>query len=124
MPRVAIAMPVYNGGYLLGESLECLRTQTYRDFEVRIFDNGSTDETSDVANGFAERDSRFKVFRSETTIPMGPNFIRSAEQTDCDYFAWRADDDLTGTYDVVWWLSVALGIFSRPVARLAAASAE
>lgn len=95
MPRVAIAMPVYNGGHLLGESLECLRTQTYQDFEVNIFDNGSTDETNNVANGFAERDSRFKVFRSETTIPMGPNFIRAAEQTDCDYFAWRSDDDLS-----------------------------
>lgn len=95
MPRVAIAMPVYNGGYLLAESLECLRTQTCRDFEVRIFDNGSTDETNDVANSFAERDSRFRVFRSETTIPMGPNFIRAAEETDCDYFAWRADDDLS-----------------------------
>ena len=64
---------------------------------------------------------------------MGPNFIRSAEQTDCDYFARRTHDDLTGTYEIVWWLSVVLGVFSglvhwpideRPVARLATACAE
>jgi glycosyltransferase involved in cell wall biosynthesis len=79
MPSVAIAMPVYNSGYPLGESLKCLRIQTYRDFEVRVFGNGSTDETSDVANSFAERDSRFKVFRNETTIQMGLNYVRAAE---------------------------------------------
>ena len=88
-------MPVYNGGYLLGESLECLRTQTYGDFQVRIFDNASTDETNAVASEFAERDPRFVVIRSDTTVPMGANFIRSAENSDCDYFAWRADDDLS-----------------------------
>lgn len=80
---------------MLGESLECLRTQTFHDFEVRIFDNGSTDETNTIASEYADRDPRFKVIRSETTVPMGANFIKSAEETDCDYFAWRADDDLS-----------------------------
>lgn len=88
-------MPVFNGGRLLGESLECLRTQTFHDFEVRIFDNGSTDETNAVANTVAESDPRFRIIRSETTISMGENFIKAADETDCDYFAWRAHDDLS-----------------------------
>lgn len=95
MPRVAIAMPVYNGGHYLAESLECLRTQTYSDFQVNIFDNASTDRTNEIASDFAERDPRFKVIRRPATVPMGENFAGAIEESDCDYFAWRADDDLS-----------------------------
>ena len=45
MARVGIAVPVRNGGALLVEALECLRTQTFEDFEVVIGDNASDDET-------------------------------------------------------------------------------
>ncbi|MBE9554448.1 MAG: glycosyltransferase family 2 protein, partial [Proteobacteria bacterium] len=106
----------YNGGHYLGESLECLRTQTYRDFQVNIFDNASTDETNDIASGFAERDARFKVIRRLETIPMGDNFTKAAEDSDCDYFAWRADDDLSAP-DFVEHLVEALD--SSPQADLA-----
>ena len=117
MPKVVIAMPVYNGGQLLGESLECLRTQTCRDLEVRIFDNGSTDGTNAVANAVADKDPRFRVIRSETTIPMGENFIKAADETDCDYFAWRAHDDLSAPNFVE---SLAGLLDSNPAADLAA----
>ena len=36
MARVEIGVPVYNGGPMLAQSLECLRTQTFDDFRVRL----------------------------------------------------------------------------------------
>jgi len=92
---VIVGVPVYNGAHYLDESLECLRTQTYGDFQVNIFDNASTDQTNAIASGFAERDPRFKVIRRPATIPVGDNFTTAVEDSDCDYFAWRADDDLS-----------------------------
>ena len=44
-PRVSIGLPVYNGEHYLAEALESLLGQTYRDFEVIICDNASTDNT-------------------------------------------------------------------------------
>ncbi len=117
MPKVVIAMPVFNGGQLVGESLECLRTQTFRDFEIRIFDNGSTDGTNAAANAVAEKDLRFRVIRSETTVSMGENFIKAADETDCDYFAWRAHDDLSAPNFVESLVGL---LDSNPAADLAA----
>ena len=47
-PRVSVGMPVYNGDNFLAEALDSLLAQTYRDFELIISDNGSTDGTAEI----------------------------------------------------------------------------
>ena len=94
MPKVNVSIPVYNGGDFLEESLECLRAQTYEDFQVNVFNNASTDDTRIIAERFADRDKRFRVFTGAETVPPLTNFRNSLAHADCDYFAWRAHDDL------------------------------
>ena len=95
MPRISVGVPVFNGATYLRESLECLRQQTYRDFEIVIYDNASTDATPEIAEEFAERDRRFSVVHRNETIFQLDNFHDGVERADCDYFAWRAYDDLS-----------------------------
>jgi len=47
MPRVSVIIPTWNGWALLEPALESLERQTYRDFEVIVVDNGSTDGTEE-----------------------------------------------------------------------------
>lgn len=47
-PKVSIGMPVYNGEPCLTKALDSLLAQTYRDFELIISDNGSTDNTWNI----------------------------------------------------------------------------
>ena len=94
-PRVCIGVPVYNGGSLLPEMLESLRTQTFTDFEIVISDNASTDDTSETARRFAEEDRRVRYYRNDTNIGAAPNFNRVFElANDPLYFKWAAHDDL------------------------------
>lgn len=90
---VTIGVPVYNGAATLERSLESLRTQTYRDIEVIIADNASTDRSAEIAQGFADRDPRFRLVRRETGIGPVPNFLSLLEMAKSDFFMWRADDD-------------------------------
>jgi hypothetical protein len=55
VPAVSVIVPTFNRGALLGQTLESLRAQTHRDFEVIVVDDGSTDNTRDVVQSFDQR---------------------------------------------------------------------
>ena len=95
MTKVTIGVPVYNAGSLLRECMENLRTQTYADFRVVIFDNHSTDDTEQIALHYAALDARFSYHRHATNIGAWPNFAALLNACQTDYFLWRAYDDYT-----------------------------
>ncbi|MBN1344121.1 MAG: glycosyltransferase [Phycisphaerae bacterium] len=47
-PRVSIVIPTYNRASLIGQTLDSVDRQTFRDFEVIVLDDGSTDRTPDL----------------------------------------------------------------------------
>lgn len=95
MPLVSIGVPVFNGATLIGECLEHLAEQTFRDFEVIISDNASTDGTTEICAAFARKDQRFRVIRRETTSTAMENFLSVRREATSPFYMWRAFDDLS-----------------------------
>ena len=62
-PLVSVIVPTYNYGHFIEETLECLCSQTYPNWECVVIDDGSTDDTAERVARFIERDSRFKFLR-------------------------------------------------------------
>src|SRR3954447_12026360 len=62
-PRISVIVPVYNVEAYLAECLESLAGQTFRDLEVVMVDDGSTDGSAAIAERFAERDPRLRLIR-------------------------------------------------------------
>jgi glycosyltransferase involved in cell wall biosynthesis len=60
-----VIVPTYNYGCFIGETLECLRAQTYVNWECIVVDDGSTDDTAERVSRFMEQDARFKFLRQE-----------------------------------------------------------
>ncbi|MGO3184232.1 MAG: glycosyltransferase family 2 protein [Aequorivita sp.] len=60
--KISIILPVYNGEGLLQETLAQIAKQRFKDFDVIIINDGSTDATEKITVAFCENDSRFKVF--------------------------------------------------------------
>src|SRR5215471_7007754 len=54
MPQISIIMPVYNGEQHLNLSLNSIASQTFRDFELIVVDDGSTDSTPDIIKQFSQ----------------------------------------------------------------------
>lgn len=52
MARVTVAMAVYNGAATVAQALDAVYAQTYRDFDVLVLDDGSTDETSEIVSRY------------------------------------------------------------------------
>jgi glycosyltransferase involved in cell wall biosynthesis len=45
MPKLSIGLPAYNGAQLLPQGLDCFPAQTFKDFEIVVCDNESTNRT-------------------------------------------------------------------------------
>lgn len=62
---VSVIVPCYNYAHFLGEALESVLAQTYTNWECIIINDGSPDNTEEVALKYCERDGRFKYFYKE-----------------------------------------------------------
>ena len=62
---VSVIVPAYNMEKYITRCLCSLATQTYRDLQVIVVDDGSTDRTLEIANGIATKDHRITVFHKK-----------------------------------------------------------
>lgn len=93
-PRVSVGVPVYNGEAYLAQTIESLLAQDFRDIEIVISDNGSTDRTREICEAFALKDPRIRYFRSDVNRGATWNFNRVFELSRGEFFKWQSYDDL------------------------------
>lgn len=62
---ISIIVPVYNVELYLNTCLDSIRAQTYRNFEVVLVDDGSTDSCGKICDEYSNRDDRFKVIHKK-----------------------------------------------------------
>lgn len=67
-PAVSVIMNCLNGGPELAEALESVRSQTFQDYEIIFWDNGSTDGSAELAKAFGPQ---LRYFRGKETVPLG-----------------------------------------------------
>ncbi|MDR2089687.1 MAG: glycosyltransferase [Clostridiales Family XIII bacterium] len=92
MPKISAAMLTYNREQLVGEAIESVLAQTFRDFEFIIIDNGSGDRSGAIADEYAARDGRIRVIhRARGNIGSGRNAGLDAARG--EYIAFVDDDD-------------------------------
>lgn len=93
-PTVSICLPVYNGQKYLKDAIDSILAQSYRDFELIISDNCSTDKTQDICREFASRDKRVRYFRQTENIGIFPNVEYLIGKAEGIYFMLIGDDDI------------------------------
>lgn len=93
-PLISIGMPVFNGEKYVSLALDSLLAQKFKDFELIISDNGSTDRTESICRSYAARDQRIKFHREEINRGVYWNFNRVFELSRTRYFKWAAADDI------------------------------
>lgn len=94
MPRVSIGMPVFNGETHLEDALTSLQAQTYRDIEIVVCDNASTDRTAEICRAHADADPRIRCVRNAENVGPVANFNLALSRARGEYFMWASHDDL------------------------------
>lgn len=92
---LSVIIPCYNNGGYLSEMLDCCIRQTFKDWEVIVVDDGSTDDTPDKIEIYAENDSRIHFYRRERQ-PKGSVVCRNIgfEKSTGKYIIHFDADDL------------------------------
>jgi glycosyltransferase involved in cell wall biosynthesis len=91
-PLVSICVPTYNVERTIEETLSSIINQTYKNLEIIVSENASTDSTLTILNKF--NDSRIKIYSASKTVTAENNFNRCIELATGDYIAIFHADDL------------------------------
>ena len=71
---VSIILPVYNGEDMVGEAIESILAQTYKNFELIVIDDGSHDRTPKIVDYYAREDKRIRVIHQKNSkLPRALN---------------------------------------------------
>ena len=62
---ISVIFPIYNASNYLDESLQSILSQTYKDFEVILINDGSTDDSLDKCKKYQKEDSRIKIINNK-----------------------------------------------------------
>lgn len=94
-PLVSVIMPVYNAGKFVDEATTSILNQTYKNLELIVIDDGSTDKSREIVNKYAKLDKRVKVITLAKN--RGPSYasnvgIKKARGT---YIARMDADDMS-----------------------------
>lgn len=90
---VSIITPSYNCADFIGETIESILAQTYKNWELLITDDCSTDASRDVIQKFCERDSRIKLFTLEKNSGAGVARNNSIKEAKGRFIAFCDSDD-------------------------------
>lgn len=93
-PKVSIVLPCYNGAALLGQAIESCINQTFKDWELIIVNDCSTDNTLEVANAYAQKDERIRVYTNETNSKLPATLNNGFHIANGEYWTWTSDDNL------------------------------
>jgi len=89
---VSVIVPTYNRADLISETIESILNQTYKNFELIIVDDGSTDNTEKVIRKF--KDNRIKYIKTDYSgVPARPRNI-GIKKAKGEYIAFLDSDDM------------------------------
>jgi len=91
-PLVSVILPVYNGEKYLEEAIESILNQTYKNYELIVVDDGSTDSSRAIVEGF--NDKRLKVVR-QSNQGLSRALNRGLRESNGKYIARMDSDDVS-----------------------------
>ncbi len=93
--RISVIMGIYNCASTLVEALDSLYAQTYQDFKVILCDDGSTDDTYQVAKNYAAGHDNIILIRNDRNMGLNFTLNHCLEFADTEYVARMDGDDIS-----------------------------
>lgn len=89
-PKISVIIPVYNGDNYINEAIDSVLAQTYKNYEIIVVDDGSTDKTRKVVEKYKGKIKYF--YKQNGGVASALNY--GISKMTGEYFAWLSHDDL------------------------------
>lgn len=94
-PLISVLMPCYNAMPFLTEALDSIINQTYKNLEILCINDGSTDNTGDILEEYASKDSRIIVIHNEVNLKLIRSLNKGIDLASGSYIARMDSDDIS-----------------------------
>lgn len=93
-PLVSVIMPAYNAEKYIAEAIQSVISQTYTNWELFVLDDCSTDGTAEIAEGFANADSRIHLLQNPQNMGVARTRNRGFDIAKGEWIALLDSDDV------------------------------
>lgn len=102
MKKISVIVPIYNSSIIISKCLDSLLNQTYKNLEILLIDDGSTDNSYKLCEFYAKKDKRVKIFHKENGGVSSARNLGLDNATG-DYISFVDSDDYieNNTYEVL-----------------------
>jgi glycosyltransferase involved in cell wall biosynthesis len=92
-PKISVILPVYNGEKYLAEAINSILSQTYRDFELIIVNDCSSDGTSEILSTYI--DERIRIINNSSNLKLSRSLNKGIETAQGQFIARMDADDVS-----------------------------
>ena len=93
--KISVIMGIYNCAPYLQEALDSLYVQTFQDFEIILCEDGSKDNTYEIAKKNADSHSNIKLLRNEKNLGLNATLNKCLQEAEGEYIARMDGDDIS-----------------------------
>lgn len=93
-PLVSIVLPVYNGEKYLASAIESILAQTYKNWELILVNDCSTDRSLEIMETYAGKDARIRVVQNAENLKLPRSLNAGFSRAKGEYYTWTSDDNL------------------------------
>lgn len=94
MKKVSIVLPTYNGENYIKDSIQSVLEQSYKNWELIIVNDCSTDSTKEIVENFIKQDERIKLINNSQNKKLPASLNIGFENATGEYYSWTSDDNL------------------------------
>ena len=93
--KISVIVPAYNSENFISETLDCLLSQSLKDIQIIVVNDGSTDGTDKIINAYAEKNANIlPVFQENAGVSAARN--NGIDRAEGEYILFLDSDDLLG----------------------------
>lgn len=97
---VSVIMSVYNDEANIGNAITSILNQTYKNLELLILDDGSTDGSLTICQLYQKKDKRIKVFKNDVNLGLTNSLNTLIGESNGEYIARQDSDDVSIKYRI------------------------
>ena len=92
-PLISICIPTYNGSQYIEKCIESCLAQSYRNIEIIVCDDCSSDSLLNVLNPYLKKDCRITFYQNEKNLGLVGNWNKCMNYASGEYIKWLFQDD-------------------------------